>query len=333
MADYQTENFGILTDDDLYLDCVLFRPEQISDEQMRSIRVWVPKFPLSKTSILTCARSETRASGLQNAAAHLVFDLRGTGESEGLPGDTNFDMDLLAIKAWAHERFGRINVTFLGQPIGQGQPGLFPLGPAVTIEYYLYGSRHEYLAESTKPPLIYLATLGQFSERDDALCQNLADLGYKVYGLDPLRYLLHASATRRLLPLDLWNHFRQFCTSFHTNPVLLAQPVSAGLGLMWTSGIEEIRGVIAVGRAQIAFSSNQIFHNDDVRTYALSRQLYNISPRPLTIVRLKDHPLGGAHDELALLYDASDEPHRYEQVSEISTAYLQTLLDWTVTVI
>ena len=71
---YVEEQFGILTDDDLYLDCVLVRPAEMEDENLRVLRVWVPKYPLTKSSLITCARQEVQAFGRQNKLAHLVFD-------------------------------------------------------------------------------------------------------------------------------------------------------------------------------------------------------------------------------------------------------------------
>ena len=113
---YVEENFGILTDDNLYLDAILVKPAHLTDDKLRVLRVWVPKYPLTKTSVITCARQEVKSYGPDGRIAHLVFDLRGTGDSDGVLGQHNFKLDLGAIAAWAEERFGKINFGFLGTP-------------------------------------------------------------------------------------------------------------------------------------------------------------------------------------------------------------------------
>ena len=72
---YIEETFGILTDDELYLDCILVKQANVSDADLRVLRVWVPKYPLTKTSVLTCARQEVQSYGPDGTIAHLVFDL------------------------------------------------------------------------------------------------------------------------------------------------------------------------------------------------------------------------------------------------------------------
>ncbi|MFQ5434305.1 MAG: hypothetical protein ACE5FD_05460, partial [Anaerolineae bacterium] len=117
---YAEESFGILTDDELYLDCILIRPVKLKDEELKVLRVWVPKYPLSKSSVITCARQEVKSYGPDSKIAHLVFDLRSTGDSDGMMGDDNFDLDLTAVADWADERFGKINFGFLGFPTIDG---------------------------------------------------------------------------------------------------------------------------------------------------------------------------------------------------------------------
>ena len=98
---YSEEAFGILRDDDLVLDCMLVRPSQATDADLKAIRVWVPRYPLTKASVITCARQEVDALGSQGNVAHLVFDLHGTGDSEGVASDHDFDADLRAVRLWA----------------------------------------------------------------------------------------------------------------------------------------------------------------------------------------------------------------------------------------
>ena len=194
-ATHVEETFGILTDDDLYLDCILLKPAQSGDASLRALRVWVPRYPLTKASVITCARQEVGALGSKGLVAHLAFDLRSTGQSEGTAGDTDFDADLRAIRLWARERFGDINVGFLGRPHGDEQVDVRPIRPGVIMETYHYHAP----AGSAATPLIYLATYGNFSADDESTCQALAAAGYDVLAMDPLRYLLHASARGRTI--------------------------------------------------------------------------------------------------------------------------------------
>jgi hypothetical protein len=323
---YSEETFGILTDDNLYLDCILVRPTDVSDEEMRALRVWVPKFPLTKTSVITCARQEVRSYGSKRKIAHLVFDLRGTGDSEGVLGDHNFDLDLQAITAWAKERFGRINFGFLGTPTSEnGRVNLWPLRSGSVMESYYYPATSPALAP---PSVLYLSTYGNFSRTDDAVCEALAARGYHIYGLDPLRYLLHACAHHRLSPDDLWADLQVLTQMLPSRPIILGQPLAAGLGIMWASRVQKISGVIAIGRAQAGLSPNHIFHNNNPYTYLLHRYVPDIAPRPFALVMLKGHALGGDEDEMATLSQSSKPPHRLEQTEKLTLEFLHELLRW-----
>ncbi len=322
---YTEEPFGILTDDNLYLDCVLVKPTGLSDEDLRAIRVWVPKYPLTKSSVITCARQEVRSHGARRKVAHLVFDLRGTGDSEGAMGDNNFDQDLHAIAEWARERFGRINFGFLGTPdAGNGRVNLWPLRPGSVMESYHYPATGSLLP----PTVLYLSTYGSFSRTDDAVCNKLAEAGYHVYGVDPLRYLLHASANHRLNPDDLAADLQILIQMLPSKPIIIGQPLAAGLALMWTSRVNKVAGVIAVGRAQAGLSPSHIFHNNNPYTYLLHRHVPDISPRPLALVQLKGNALGGDEDEMTTLMQSSKMPNRLEQVSSLSLDLLLELLTW-----
>jgi hypothetical protein len=177
---YTEESFGILTDDDVYLDCVLVKSPELQDEALQMLRVWVPKYPLTKASLITCARQEIIGYGRAARVAHLVFDLRGTGESEGRPGDRAFHLDLQGIRAWALERFGAINFGFLGLPLDRGQVQPIPVRPGVVFEASIYrppvanGGAAALNAGQECPPIVYLATYGNFGRSDDALCVALA---------------------------------------------------------------------------------------------------------------------------------------------------------------
>lgn len=323
---YVEETFGILTDDNLYLDCLLVRPVNTDDANLKALRVWVPKYPLTKSSVITCARQEVQSAGPDGKIAHLVFDLRGTGDSDGPPGDLNFQMDLYGVAAWAKERFGRINFGFLGTPtLENGRVYMWPLRAGAIMESYYYPPAGTKTMPNT---VLYLATYGNFGVNDDALCHALAESGYAVYGLDPLRYLLHASLKRPLTPEDLAEDLRMLVQMLPSKPIVIAQPLAAGLAVMWASLQEEIRGLIAIGRAQIGLRPSHIFANPNPYTYLLSRYTPKISPRPLALVILKGHPQGGDDDEMANLYQNSKDPHRIERVEKLSPQFLLNLLAW-----
>ena len=323
---YIEETFGILTDDDLYLDCILVRPVNTPDENLRILRVWVPKYPLTKSSVITCARQEMKSYGPDGRIAHLVFDLRGTGDSDGLPGNQDFDMDIHAVKEWAKERFGKINFGFLGFPISEyGRVNMWPLGVGSVIESYYYPAAGDNLAP---PSLLYLGSYGNFSRRDDALCTQIANAGYEVYGLDPLRYLLHASVNRPLTPDDLCKDLRELIQMLSGAPIIIGRPLAAGLAILWAAGVRSVRGVIAIGRAQSAFNPAHIFQNYNPYTYLLNRQIPHIAPRPLVLVRHRGHTLGGDAAVLQDLFQSSQPPHRLEETKKLSDAFLLELLTW-----
>lgn len=321
---YVEEAFGVLTDDDVYLDCVLVKPAQLEDEGVRALRVWVPRYPLTKSSVITCARREVDANGPGGSVAHLVFDLRGTGHSEGQAGDTNFEMDMEGIRLWAEERFGDINVGFMGKPLGSEQVDVRPLRPGVVMETYHYRPEQE----GERPPVIYLATYGNFGEADDARCSALAEAGYEVYAMDPLRYLLHASALGRMTVSDLWRDLEALVGQIREEPLLVGLPVSAGLALLWASGVEAVQGVLAIGRTQLAFKPGHIFANDNPHKFFLARYVHKIAPRPVALAMQEGNALGGDRDELAAIHQTCTGPRRLKQITAISPAFLLEELAW-----
>lgn len=324
---YVEENFGILTDDNLYLDAILVKPANLTDEKLRVLRVWVPKFPLTKTSVITCARQEVKSYGPDGRIAHLVFDLRGTGDSDGTMGRHNFKLDLGAIAAWADERFGKINFGFLGTPnTRDGRVNVWPLRSGAVMETYYYqasGAR-----ELVPPTVVYLSTYGHFGQSDEKLCRQLAQNGYAVYGLDPLRYLLHASVQERLTPQLLWEDLRVFIQMLPSPPMIIGQPMGAGLAIMWGAGTDKVQGVIAIGRAQAGLQPSHIFVNDNPYTFLLTRQVDKLAPRPFVLVRYNGHPLGGDEEELAALFKSSQNPRRIETIDEVSPGFLDDMLKW-----
>lgn len=323
---YVEENFGILTDDDLYLDCLLVKPARMTDVDLRVLRVWVPKYPLTKSSVITCARQEVRSYGPNGKIAHLVFDLRGTGDSEGVLGDMDFEKDLHAIREWAKERFGRINFGFLGTPYSErGQVNMWPLREGTFMESYYYPAS---TTAVSPPTILYLATYSNFSKGDDTLCENLAQSGYHVYGLDPLRYLLHASTNHRLLPEHLWDDLRVLIQMLPGNPIVLAQPLAAGLGLMWASRVQSVRGIVSIGSAQAGLSPQHIFQNSNPYTYLIDRYVADIAPSPLALVLHTNSNLGGSEDELGGLFHRSKLPHRLETTPKLTLELILELLEW-----
>lgn len=324
---YTEETFGILTDDELYLDALFVRPTNTADEDIKVLRVWIPKYPLTKTSVVACARQEVKSYGPDGKIAHLVFDLRGTGESDGLPGDQNFNLDLAAIKAWAEERFGpHINFGFFGFPSSrQGRVYVWPLRAGTIMESYYYPSGG---AELTPPTILYLSSYGNFNRTDDELCGALAGAGYSVYGLDPFRYLLHASINGLLMPEQLWEDIHLLIQMLPREPIIIAQPLAAGLALIWAARSPNIGGVIAIGRAQSGLSPAHVFHNKNPHTYFLPRHVGHIAPRPVVLVHHENHPMGGALKNLQALYDSLQEPRRLQQTQSISAEFLLEMIAW-----
>ena len=327
---YEEEAFGVLSSDDIYLDCILVRPKGLDDKEIEVLYVWVPRYPLTKTTLINCARHDISSDWRQGKAAHLVFDLRGTGDSDGQLGDRHFNRDFEGIQIWATERFGKIDIVFMGQPDGHGSAILLPIRPGVILEYYHYPVNPEAdnRGNRSHPPILYISTPGNFSMVDDELCQRLARAGYEVFAIDPLRYLLHASGKNRLKPADQWTDLNVFCKSIPEPPVLIGQPLGAGLALLWACGLEKIQGVIAIGKAQAAFDPWHIFENDNPHIYFINRYLYKLAPNPAVFVMIEDHELGGDPRQIAAFYATTSHPRLAEKVKEVSPRFLLKMLAW-----
>ena len=325
---YVEENFGILTDDDLYLDAVLVKPANLKDEKLRVLRVWVPKYPLTKSSVITCARQEVKSYGADGRIAHLVFDLRGTGDSDGDLTVMNFKMDLHAVSAWAEERFGsKMNFGFLGTPtLKVGRVNVWPLRAGAVMETYYFPASGKNVVP---PTVVYLSSYGHFSRTDEKMCYKLARAGYNVYGMDPLRYLLHASTKEPLSPEMLYDDFNVLLQMLPSKPIVVGNPLASGLAMLWGAGVLRIKGVVAVGRAQSGLQPAHIFNNANPYTFMLARKVVNIAPRPLSLIRLDNkHPLGGDEAALKALYESSKEPHRYETAVSLTPELLIEHIKW-----
>lgn len=323
---YIEEGFGILTDDDLYLDAILVKPAQTKDEDIKVIRVWVPKFPLTKSSVLTCARQEVKSYGPEGKIANLVFDLRGSGDSDGMAGDGNYNLDLAAIKDWAEERFGpQVNFGFFGFPQSKvGRVYVWPLRSGTVMESYYYPPSG---TDLTPPTILYLSSYGNFSRKDDAFCIALAEAGYSVYGMDPFRYLLHASASNPLTPEELDVDITMLTQMLPDEPIVIGQPMAAGLALLWAARSSSIRGAIAIGRAAAGFSPSHVFQNRNPHTYFLPRLVGNISPRPAALIGIKG-PMGEEPQQMQALFDSLQEPRRLEKDQEVTATLLIDLVQW-----
>lgn len=324
---YVEENFGILTDDDLYLDAVLVKPINLSDEKLRILRVWVPKYPLTKSSVITCARQEVKSYGPDGRIAHLVFDLRGTGDSDGNLSVMNFKMDLQAVSEWAKERFGsKVNFGFLGTPtLKVGRVNMWPLRAGAVMETYYFPAKGK---DVIAPTVVYLSSYGHFGRSDEKMCYKLSQAGYSVYGLDPLRYLLHASAKEPLTPEMLYEDLNIFMHMLPRDPIVVGNPLASGLAMIWGAGVPRIEGVVAIGRAQSGLQPSHIFSNANPYTFMLSRKVSEIAPRPLSLIRLEDHPMGGQDDTLSALFVSSKEPHRYETAVSLTPELLIEHIKW-----
>ena len=314
------ESFGILTEDDIYLDCILVLPDDLQDKDVVTIRVWVPRYPLTKSSLITCARQEVEAFGRHNQTAHLVFDLRGTGESEGSFRNQEYEEDLKGILLWAEERFGEIKVTFMGLPLSESsQVSLLPLRPGVVMETYRFPT-----VGIDPPRLIYMSRYGNFGLRDEKMCMALQAAGYEVYGMDPFRYLLHASASELLTAETASTDLQMFMQFLDRPPLIMAQPVSAGLALLWAASSESVRGVLGMGRFQAGLKPPHIFDQAQKQGFQLQHIVGRIAPRPVAIIG----PANSDGDEASSLYSFLAEPRRLERAQLLSSDYLLSLLRW-----
>ena len=114
-------------------------------------------------------------------------------------------------------------------------------------------------------------------------------------------------------------------------PTIIAEPMAAGLGLLWAAGVSEIQGVIAIGRAQSGLMPKHIFDHSETAVYDLRTLIGKISPRPTVLIHHEGNPMGGSEKRMAVLLKHSKEPHRLESTEKISSGLLLNLLAWMET--
>jgi hypothetical protein len=129
------------------------------------------------------------------------------------------------------------------------------------------------------------------------------------------------------MPQDLWDDFRQIAGTLYGPPVIFAQPIASGLGMIWASGVEHILGIVAIGRTQLGFTPSHIFKNDNPHTYFVSRYVGKISPLPVALV-LDGRSKREDADELATLYQMAKSPRRLERIKYVTPEVALDLVNW-----
>jgi hypothetical protein len=317
------EHFGILTDDDLALEATLVRPGMLTDDRVQTVQVWVPKFPLTRSSVLPAARAEIEAVGSGSRMVNLTFDLRGSGESDGTPSDEGFEIDLHSAHEWAKERFGP-DVVFrtLGFPDLGGADRLlaYPLRPGVVAELYRYNPDEE-----SKGRVLYFSSYGDFDRADDALCRALARADYTVYGGDLLRYLFMAGP---LTPEELRSDGVALGTLVGEPFYLIARAFAAGPALAIAAGNPAVGGVIVTGPAQEGLNAPHLFSQDDPAKLDLSLLIKNLSPRPAVYLWNRAEVGRVTADGLQRIHMQTGKPSLWGAVREINASILLHALDW-----
>jgi hypothetical protein len=109
---------------------------------------------------------------------------------------------------------------------------------------------------------------------------------------------------------------------------VIGMPMAAGLALFGAAGVQEIKGVIAIGQAQIGLNASHIFEKSSSYNFFLSRHVYSIAPRPVVFVNFERHPLGHAGDEQDVLFELCGEPKQTAASREMSPAFLLSQIAW-----
>ena len=83
------------------------------------------------------------------------------------------------------------------------------------------------------------------------------------------------------------------------------------------------RGVAEAARLEV-----DLIHPEGTPPFMLHRYVPSISPRPLSLVKISNHPLGGDDKELNALLDSSQEPHRLESIDKLTLKFFLSQLEW-----
>ena len=319
----EEEQFGILTDDGLALEATLVRPVGLVDGEVKVVQVWVPKYPLTRGSVLPAARREIIALGKEHRMVNLAFDLRGSGDSGGIPNDEGFQIDLNSAHEWARERFGQ-EITFrrLGFPDMGGANGLLtlPLRRGVLAELYRYdppGPR--------KATVVYFSQYGNFGPEDDELCRSIASGGFTVYGGDAMRYLfLAAPVTLDSLALDANEVVERLGQPFY----LVGRAFSAGLALMMAIQAPSISGVVVTGPAQEGLMAPHLFDLSNPANFMLARHVRKLPPRPAVFLWNRTEAGSISPERLKSIHDLAGKGCLWGVVAQIDGRVLINALEW-----
>ena len=319
------ETFGILTDDGLALEATLVRSANLFDRDVRVVQAWVPKYPLTRSSVLQAARYDSLASGLASSTANIAFDLRGSGESDGVPSREGFDIDLRSVHAWAQERFGP-NVVFrqMGFPELGGANRLItlPLRPGVVAELYRYNPPGR-----NKANIIFFSRYTHFSHRDDALCRAIADDGFTVYGSDLMRYLLLAAP---LTVEALYKDANTLAAQTQQPLFFIGRAFSAGPTLLMATGTPAINGVIVTGPAQEGLTLPHIFSQENPARFLLSRYIKALEPRPSVFLWNQSESGQLSPEGLQTLHSMLESPSLWGMIPKINAKVLLNALVWLI---
>ena len=224
------------------------------------------------SSVLPAARREVMGAGSASTTANLVFDLRGTGESEGVPDAEGFAIDVHSAQEWAKERFGEdVRFRSLGFPeLGHADHLVnLPLRPGVIAELYCYNP-----PKTPQGCVLYFSRYSDFSRQDDEICSALAAGGYTVYGGDLMRYLLLAAP----LTLDALLKDNQTLSTRLSQPLyVVARSHAAGPALLVAGHTPAISGVIVTGPAQEGMTNSFLFDRSNPSQWLLA-QRFRCSP-------------------------------------------------------
>ena len=319
------EYFGILTDDGLALEATLVRPRALLDSRVEAVRAWLPKYPLTMSSVLPAARREVMAAGPASTIANLVFDLRGTGESEGVPSPEGFAIDVHSAHEWAKERFGEeIGFHTLGFPdLGKANHLVnMPLRPGVMVELYCYNA-----PGASQGCVLYLSRYSDFDRQDDEICHALAAGNYTVYGGDLMRYLLLAAP----LTLDTFVRDSAAVAARLSQPLYLAaRSQAAGPALIAAAFTPSVAGVIVTGSAQEGLANSFLFDRSTPSQWLLSGPIKKLAPRPVVFLWNQEEGVARSSESLRALYQMAEKPRLWGVVPAVDGPLLLNALTWLV---